>query len=64
MRNAASQNTKRFIAYCIYAWSIPIIFFGAVVAIDNSSNVPDEIKPKIGERSCWFRGNYNNILFT
>jgi hypothetical protein len=64
MRKA--KEIKRFICYSLYAWGLPCVATFLTFMTDTYIIVPenfneienfkafDKIRPKIGERSCWF----------
>lgn len=51
-------DAKRFLMYSAYAFGVPIAFTFLVYIIDSTSFVPENFRPRIGERRCFIIGSW------
>ncbi|GAB0095981.1 probable G-protein coupled receptor Mth-like 3 [Sergentomyia squamirostris] len=49
-----TRDTCRFSLYSLYAWGIPLLLTLFTYAVDSFEWFPEEYRPNMGVRSCWF----------
>ncbi|KAB0792083.1 hypothetical protein PPYR_14044 [Photinus pyralis] len=60
------KERKRFIAYSLYSWGVPVVLVIIVTSLTHSTIPLDAwYNPGIGDGQCWFRlrGQYAELLF-
>lgn len=55
-----SQELLRLRIYQVYAWGVPLVIAGVAAILDNLPKTADDtfLRPRFGEKSCWFFGKY------
>ncbi|XP_018327204.1 G-protein coupled receptor Mth isoform X2 [Agrilus planipennis] len=56
-------NRNRFLAYSAYAWGVPLIMTGIVVALRFSFPEESNWLPSIGIRQCWFNDDLQSLIY-
>lgn len=56
MRGRSGDN-KRFLAYSLYAFGVPLLLTSIVFCIDKYSSVPDHFRPLVGMKRCWLQNS-------
>ncbi|XP_059612776.1 G-protein coupled receptor Mth2-like [Phlebotomus argentipes] len=49
-----TRDAWRFACYSFYAWGIPLVLTLFTYAVDSFQWFPEEYRPNMGVRSCWF----------
>uniref|UniRef100_A0A1Q3FUJ4 Putative g-protein coupled receptor mth-like 1 n=2 Tax=Culex tarsalis TaxID=7177 RepID=A0A1Q3FUJ4_CULTA len=57
-----SQEICRLRIYEVYAWGVPFVIAGVAAILDN---LPDTVylRPRFGERTCWFYGDMEILTY-
>ncbi|XP_062548957.1 probable G-protein coupled receptor Mth-like 1 isoform X1 [Armigeres subalbatus] len=57
-----SQEICRLRIYEVYAWGVPLVIAGVAAILDN---LPDTVylRPRFGERTCWFYGDLEILTY-
>ncbi|XP_055634787.1 probable G-protein coupled receptor Mth-like 1 isoform X4 [Toxorhynchites rutilus septentrionalis] len=57
-----SQEICRLRIYEVYAWGVPLVIAGVAAILDN---MPDTVylRPRFGERTCWFYGDMEILTY-
>ncbi|XP_058453499.1 probable G-protein coupled receptor Mth-like 1 isoform X1 [Malaya genurostris] len=57
-----SQEICRLRIYEVYAWGVPLVIAGVAAILDN---LPDTVylRPRFGERTCWFYGDMEILTY-
>jgi len=48
-------DRKRFLAYCLYAFGVPLLMTSIILIIDNIELIDKRFQVGMGEESCWFK---------
>lgn len=54
------QELVRLRIYQVYAWGVPLVISGVAAILDHIPKSPDDtfLRPRFGEKSCWFFGKF------
>ena len=59
-----AKTGKRFFLFCLYGWGFAASWtaFAVFCHVTTIAEVPDILKPDIGEVSCWFSSEYFSLF--
>ncbi|XP_031619298.1 probable G-protein coupled receptor Mth-like 1 [Contarinia nasturtii] len=57
------QEKIRLRVYKIYAWGFPFLITAIAAIMDNLPDTQDVLRPRFGEKSCWFFGNMEIFVY-
>lgn len=54
------QELMRLRIYQMYAWGVPFVICLVAIVLDNLAKSPEDtfLRPRFGEKKCWFYGLY------
>uniref|UniRef100_A0A7G3AVA5 Putative g-protein coupled receptor mth-like 1 isoform x2 n=1 Tax=Lutzomyia longipalpis TaxID=7200 RepID=A0A7G3AVA5_LUTLO len=60
-----SQELCRLRLYEVYAWGVPLLFSGVAAILDNLPDSTDDafLRPRFGEKKCWFYGDVEMLTY-
>ncbi|XP_055589009.1 probable G-protein coupled receptor Mth-like 1 [Uranotaenia lowii] len=57
-----SQEICRLRIYEVYAWGVPLVIAGVAAILDNLADTV-YLRPRFGERTCWFYGDMEILTY-